>query len=236
MKDQANWLTAQRAATVAAIRTAESPAEAALLVHLLMARDGDGYAVGGAGCSWLLVTQCNVTVEKATYRLDIALTRGAHRVCVEVDGHEWHHATEEQEARDAARDFALRATGWGVIRVDARDALERPTWCVDHIVGRLQEIDRVGVRKMPKAVEDQTDEEFAETLAVFEVAIRANPETAAENAEKVARLRMSREKAIAQRALLKRELDGTAPDAEMGDKILRALYEAARSAHKTRAA
>jgi hypothetical protein len=113
-----DWTGAQRASTLAAIAAAESPAEAALLVHLLFALDGDTYAVGGPGCSWRLTTQLKVTVERGRYRLDIALERDPHRVCVEVDGYAYH-STEAQKAHDAARELALKATGWTVIRVAA---------------------------------------------------------------------------------------------------------------------
>lgn len=147
MSEQADWTTSQRAATAAALATAESPAEAVLLVHLLAARDGDTYAVGGPGCSWRLSTQREVVVERATYRLDIALERGPHRVCVEIDGWAYHHATEAQEARDAARDLALRMTGWTVIRLPASRVFAAPSDVVDGLVAQLADIERIGVPK-----------------------------------------------------------------------------------------
>lgn len=160
MGDPSNWTTTQRYATGAAILAAESPAEAVLLVYLLCARDGDGYAVGGDGSTWRLSTQYEVTVGRANYRLDIALFRGDHRVCVEVDGHAYHHATEEQEARDIARDDAIISIGWSVVRLEARAVFQDPSGCVEFVAGHLANVERAceppSFRAMV-SVKDQTN-------------------------------------------------------------------------------
>jgi very-short-patch-repair endonuclease len=203
-----DWTGAQRASTLAAIAAAESPAEAALLVHLLFALDGDTYAVGGPGCSWRLTTQLKVTVERGRYRLDIALERDPHRVCVEVDGYAYH-STEAQKAHDAARELALKATGWTVIRVAAWRSFEEPGAVVREILGRLQEIEARGTERRVSPAE-QTEEEFAETEAMFLLLIRQQTESghheaARDNLTKLERMRNVRESARVARAM--RDID-----------------------------
>lgn len=222
------WVSHQRAASAAAVLAAESPAEAALLVFLYMARDGAAYAFGGEGCSWRMRTQLEVKVERATYRLDIALERGPHRVAVEVDGHAYHHATEAQAARDAARDFALMATGWKVIRVDAWSVFKDPAGVVSDLQRQLLHIETTASRRK-RPVEEQSDEEFAQTISVFEAAIRAYPDVAHENAAKLRSLRAQRERVRVVRALLEREASGSSADVEAENELLRNAFDSTRA-------
>ena len=62
----------------------------------------------------------NVAVGR--YRVDVALTLGEVRVAVEYDCWYWHGG---REGEDAARDEALTAVGWRVLRI--RSARELPT-------------------------------------------------------------------------------------------------------------
>jgi hypothetical protein len=50
------------------------------------------------------------------YILDFVLFIGQHKICIECDGFEWHHAYEWQERNDTERDKYLKDKGWIVKR------------------------------------------------------------------------------------------------------------------------
>lgn len=88
----------------------------------------------------VLVAQHEVAVAGHNYRLDFAIIsweRGqrdyAHRVAIEVDGHDFHERTKEQAARDRSRDRALTAAGWLVIRFTGSEVWRDPVACVAQV-------------------------------------------------------------------------------------------------------
>jgi very-short-patch-repair endonuclease len=57
-----------------------------------------------------------------SYRVDFCLNfSGGFYLIVECDGHEWHDRTPEQAQRDKARDRALQAEGFQVLRFTGRE-------------------------------------------------------------------------------------------------------------------
>lgn len=60
--------------------------------------------------------------EVAPYRLDFAfLAVDGRKVCVEIDGHEFHEKTAEQAGYDKKRDRFLILNGWRVVRFTGRE-------------------------------------------------------------------------------------------------------------------
>lgn len=55
------------------------------------------------------------------YRIDLLATRGDYRLAIEVDGAEWHQASELQVQADYLRQRRLVAFGYRVIRFTARE-------------------------------------------------------------------------------------------------------------------
>lgn len=76
-----------------------------------------------------------------SFEIDLPLVAYGN-LCVEVDGP--LHDEPNQQAKDRARDTALRAAGYRVVRFHWRDIERRPRWCeqrlreaiADHAVGR----------------------------------------------------------------------------------------------------
>lgn len=130
-----DWPKERRAATADVISACDSPAEASLLVALYA---HDAFGPMGSGAPWTVVVQHQVVLPTRCARLDVALFNSPAQVAVEVDGWAYHHASFEQEARDAERQRGLEAIGWHVIRVPAWRALEQPRACVSDIVERLE--------------------------------------------------------------------------------------------------
>jgi very-short-patch-repair endonuclease len=52
----------------------------------------------------------------AGYRVDLALIGPCIKVAIECDGHDFHEKTKEQAARDKARDRAITAEGYTLLR------------------------------------------------------------------------------------------------------------------------
>lgn len=75
-----------------------------------------------------------------SYVLDIALMGytmdgrgGLILIDIECDGHDYHERTKEQAARDKARDRALVAEGYSILRFTGSEIWHRPEQCVDEI-------------------------------------------------------------------------------------------------------
>lgn len=65
------------------------------------------------------------------YKIDIAIcyTYTGKRLAIECDGHEFHEKTKEQAAHDKARDRALVAAGWPVMRFTGSEIHADPFAC-----------------------------------------------------------------------------------------------------------
>lgn len=67
-----------------------------------------------------------------SYRLDFAIL--PVKIAVEVDGHDFHERTKEQAARDKARDRALAAGDWTILRFTGSEVFRNADNCVDEIM------------------------------------------------------------------------------------------------------
>ena len=67
----------------------------------------------------------------AGYKIDIAAcyTYTGKRVAIECDGHDFHEKSREQAAHDKARDRALVAAGWPVMRFTGSEIHKDPFAC-----------------------------------------------------------------------------------------------------------
>jgi hypothetical protein len=72
--------------------------------------------------------------EGRTYWVDFAIVGPRRRLAIELDGHEFHERTPEQATADKARDRALLAAGWPVIRFTGREVNANPGECVDQVL------------------------------------------------------------------------------------------------------
>ena len=77
--------------------------------------------------------------EIGPYRVDFTHSRGLLRMkrfVVEIDGHDYHHASREQVRRDYERERYLEARGWQVVRFTGSEVYR----AADKCVARLEEI------------------------------------------------------------------------------------------------
>lgn len=56
------------------------------------------------------------------------------KVCIEVDGHDFHEATKEQAQRDKSRDRYLQAMGWKVVRFTGSEVSRNAWQCVEDLL------------------------------------------------------------------------------------------------------
>ena len=73
------------------------------------------------------------------YRLDFAIVDAvtSKYVAIECDGHEFHEKTKEQAKHDRARDRALIADGWTVLRFTGSEVWSDAPACVREVVRML---------------------------------------------------------------------------------------------------
>ena len=102
-------------------------------------------------------TLSEITVQKTVlggkYRLDLAIENEGYRsvfkdevppvrIAVEADGHEFHERTREQATRDKARDRALTADGWRVLRFSGSEIWKAPEKCAREVVTIVNSIEQ----------------------------------------------------------------------------------------------
>lgn len=63
----------------------------------------------------------------ARYSADWVAERGGYRLAIEVDGYEYHQATEDQVEADYLRQRRIVACGYAVVRFTARDVFRDAT-------------------------------------------------------------------------------------------------------------
>lgn len=61
-----------------------------------------------------------------SFRVDFLLERGARKLVVECDGHEFHERTKEQATKDKSRDRALVSRGYTVMRFTGSEIWANP--------------------------------------------------------------------------------------------------------------
>jgi len=74
------------------------------------------------------------------YAIDFAILQlpAGEFVGIEVDGFDYHDRTPEQAERDRARDRALMAAGWVVLRFAAREVIRDADACVQEVLRFLR--------------------------------------------------------------------------------------------------
>lgn len=107
--------------TVSLLELHESPIELRLGLHLVNR------------CMLLasVRSQRELTIGGRKYRADFTISddeKGLH-VVVECDGHDFHERTKEQAARDKARDRAMVAEGYSVLRFTGSEIWKDPARC-----------------------------------------------------------------------------------------------------------
>lgn len=111
-----------------------SPIEARLLVHLFPE------LVDRSACE----LRVQHSVLGGRYRLDFAITNEGPvefdpdvyrpvKIAIEADGHEFHERTKEQAGRDKARDRALAADGWTILRFTGSEIWADPGRCAREV-------------------------------------------------------------------------------------------------------
>jgi hypothetical protein len=118
----------------------ESPIEVMLLAELyrrqLITEMVDGCGVDNPsnlkGLCLGLSTQVEVTTDAGIFRIDVVVDALGVRVGVECDGAEFHRGRDRVE-RDAARDAALRRSGWTIVRFTGSEIYRDAPACADEI-------------------------------------------------------------------------------------------------------
>lgn len=93
------------------------------------------FGPGPSPCGVLFYIQPQAKV--AGYKVDflVYFLQGSHYagVAVECDGHDFHEKTKEQASRDKARDRAILAEGFPVVRFSGSDIYRDASNCVEQI-------------------------------------------------------------------------------------------------------
>ena len=141
-----------------ALDRCESFIERRFLVALLFTEEfpfeaGDDDVVATARVGPRLLQQ----VTLLAYRLDFVFEddAGEVRLCIELDGHDFHDRTPEQAERDRARDRRLLREGWTTVRYTGREVVRDPMRCAREAVEifeRLRERRGPGLAKAPAPV------------------------------------------------------------------------------------
>ncbi len=109
--------------------TCESPIEERLALHLGVALIGEK-----------LESQRQVETSAGNFRLDFALEISGKKVAIECDGHEFHERTKEQATRDKARDRALTAEGWRILRFTGSEIWKAPELCAAEVARMAEKL------------------------------------------------------------------------------------------------
>ena len=102
-------------------------------------KDGKEIRAGLVGYGPLGLLLRELPVVDGRYRVDFAVVdpSAGTFVAIECDGYEFHERTKEQVQRDKARDRALTAAGWRVLRFTGSEVWSDPAACVREIVAML---------------------------------------------------------------------------------------------------
>jgi hypothetical protein len=110
---------------------------------------------------WMLVPQFEVVVEARSYRLDFAVVHRDHertaglaktgysmpKICIELDGHEFHERTKEQVSARNERDRALQASGWRVFHYSGAEVNAKPMQCAVEVLWHAIDVYETSVRE-----------------------------------------------------------------------------------------
>lgn len=130
-----------------------NPCESPLEVVFLVWWEATIRSAGDITPLYNAVSQYEVRVDQATYRLDFAIgyhdryfmrwhdrRHGAARIAVELDGHEFHERTREQVEDRNRRDRTLASNGWEVLHFAGRELLRDPERVVLEVLRRAADI------------------------------------------------------------------------------------------------
>jgi len=81
--------------------------------------------------------QYSIVANGKQYYLDFAVIRGAVKLCVEADGHDYHERTKQQAAHDRARDRALQLDRWMVLRFTGSEIHKDAASCANQVIQAL---------------------------------------------------------------------------------------------------
>lgn len=112
----------------------ESPIEHMMAIALFHAIGFDMLERTGVGPDWDPVTPaCDVLPQHAVgkFRVDLALIAPGVKVAIECDGHDFHEKTKKQAAKDKARDRAITAAGYSVLRFTGSEIWANPMGCAE---------------------------------------------------------------------------------------------------------
>ncbi len=121
----------------------ESPIESTFLSQFCAAAVDNGYGVGRTikVPSETIVVQPQARVDR--FRVDFLIWFDFFgdriELAVECDGHHWHERTKTQAANDRARDRALQALGYEVLRFTGREINAAPAHCAFEVLNRIME-------------------------------------------------------------------------------------------------
>jgi very-short-patch-repair endonuclease len=130
------------------LRATKSPIERDFLVAFCDAAVARGYRVGLHASSSLhegADATIGIWPQKMMFRyvLDFAITfwfRGApFHLAIECDGHEFHQKTKEQADRDTARERAISAWGYRVLRFTGRQINADAKACAMEALGQIMD-------------------------------------------------------------------------------------------------
>jgi very-short-patch-repair endonuclease len=102
----------------------------------------DGYGLAEAEYDRVYLVSQVVT---GSYRLDFALVHDDVHLAVECDGHDFHEKTRQQARHDKARDRALVAAGWTVLRFTGSEIYADAPACVAEVFKVLDGLRRRAV-------------------------------------------------------------------------------------------
>ena len=83
-----------------------------------------------------LAPQKSVRTRTGDYRVDFLITAKQSttlRLAVELDGHDFHERTKEQVRRDKARERAIVAEEYTILRFSGSEVAQNPSKCIDEI-------------------------------------------------------------------------------------------------------
>lgn len=112
----------------------ESPIEHMLATALFHVIGFDMLERAGTAPDWDPVTPlCDVQPQHkvGSYRVDLALIAPGIKVAIECDGHDFHEKTKKQAAKDKARDRAITAAGYAVLRFTGSEIWANPMGCAE---------------------------------------------------------------------------------------------------------
>jgi very-short-patch-repair endonuclease len=86
-----------------------------------------------------LIPQYEVKTDTTTYRVDFAFLKSdkSKRLCVEIDGHDFHEKTKAQVAADKERERSIVKQGFTLLRFTGSEVVKNPRKCIEDVLAVL---------------------------------------------------------------------------------------------------